>query len=47
MGTIKYRPIQEKDYLVVGEIINQAFGLFHYVSDKKALECFKNQYIYS
>lgn len=46
MEAIKYRPIQKKDYQAVSEIMNQSFGLFHYVSDKKALESFKKQYIY-
>ncbi|HWT26644.1 MAG TPA: GNAT family N-acetyltransferase, partial [Mobilitalea sp.] len=31
----------------VGEILNQAFGLFRYVSDSQTLECFKMQYVYS
>lgn len=47
MKTIKYRPIGGKDYFAVGEIINQAFGLYRYVSDEKALDCFKLQYVYS
>lgn len=47
MDTIKYRPIEERDFLAVGEIINRAFGLYRYVSDKKTLDCFKNQYVYS
>lgn len=47
METITYRPMEEKDYLSVGEIINQAFGLYRYVSDEKVLKCFKQQYVYS
>lgn len=30
-----------------GEIINQAFGLFRYVTDGKILKYFKRQYVYS
>lgn len=47
MENIKYRKIEKRDYLAVGEILNQSFGLFHYVSDKKTLNCFKLQYVYS
>lgn len=47
MENIKYRKIEKRDYLAVGEILNQSFGLFHYVSDKKTLGCFKLQYVYS
>lgn len=47
MEAIKYRPIEKKDYAAVGEIINQAFSLYRYVSDPKTLNCFKMQYIYS
>lgn len=47
MKTITYRPIEERDYLSVGEIINQAFGLYRYVADEKVLKCFKQQYVYS
>lgn len=47
MESIQYRPIEKKDYPVVGEIINQAFGLFRYVSERNTLECFKKQYVYS
>lgn len=46
MAEILYRPIEEKDYVAVGEILNQAFGLFRYVSDSKTLESFKLKYVY-
>lgn len=46
MEAIKYRTIDRKDYQIVSQIINQSFGLFHYVGEKSALECFKTQYIY-
>lgn len=47
MQEIRYRPVEKKDYAEIGEIINQSFHLFHYVSDRKTLEAFKLQYIYS
>lgn len=47
MEMVVYRQIRKEDYPEVCEIMNQSFGLFHYVQDKKALECFKIQYIYS
>lgn len=47
MEIIKYRPLEERDYFAVGEIINQAFGLHRYVSDENTLKCFKKQYVYS
>lgn len=47
MKMIKYRAIAETDFNAIGEIINQAFGLYRYVSDEKTLECFKFQYVYS
>ena len=47
METIKYRTIETGDYPAIGEMINQAFGLYRYVSDEKTLECFKLQYVYS
>lgn len=47
MENIKYRAIEEKDYNEVGEILNQAFGLFKYMPDEKMLENFKLQYVYS
>lgn len=47
METIKYRTTEKKDYPAIGEIINQSFGLYRYVSDKKTLDCFKLQYVYS
>lgn len=47
METINYRTVEKKDYPAIGEIINQAFGLYRYVSDEKTLESFKLQYVYS
>lgn len=47
METIKYRPIAKSDFASIGKIINQAFGLYRYVTDLKTLECFKLQYVYS
>lgn len=46
MQTIQYRPIEKKDYPMVGEILNQAFGLYRYVPDQQTLDCFKSQYVY-
>jgi len=39
-GNNMYRPIEERDYLSVGEIIDQAFGLYRYVADVKSIEVF-------
>ena len=47
METINYRTVEKKDYPAIGEIINQAFGLYRYVSDEKTLDCFKQQYVHS
>lgn len=47
MEGIKYRSMDKNDCLSVSEIINQAFGLNQYVSEEKALKCFKQQYVYS
>lgn len=47
MSSIHYRPIQEKDFPAVSEIINQAFDLFDYVPNFEVLDAFKLQYLYS
>lgn len=47
MERIKYRAITKADFPAVGEIINQAFGLYRYVTDEKTLNSFKLQYVYS
>ncbi len=47
MKGILYRPIEQKDYAVIGEIINEAFGLYRYVPHPKLLENVKQQYVYS
>ncbi|MGI5895354.1 MAG: GNAT family N-acetyltransferase [Oscillospiraceae bacterium] len=47
MKSVKYRPIQKKDYVAVSKILSKAFGLHGYVSDHKLLECFEMQYVYS
>lgn len=47
MKGILYRPVEQKDYAVIGEIINEAFGLYRYVPHPKLLENVKQQYVYS
>lgn len=47
MSKIQYRSVEAGDYDALGEIINQAFGLFRYVPDREQLEWFKKQYVYS
>lgn len=47
MTGLHYRPIERKDYTVIGEIINEAFGLYRYMGDSKLLENVKQQYVYS
>lgn len=42
-----YRTMEKKDYPEIGEILNQAFGLFRYVSDERTLKAFRLQYVYS
>lgn len=46
MSKILYRPIRKEDCAEVGEILNKAFFLHTYVSDRKTLEAFKLQYVY-
>lgn len=45
--TVLYRTMEKKDYPEIGEILNQAFGLFRYVSDERTLKAFRLQYVYS
>lgn len=47
MKGLHYRPIERKDYAVIGEIINEAFGLYRYVTDPNSLKSIKQQYVYS
>lgn len=47
MKLIHYVLPKKNNYPAVGEILNQAFSLNSYVSDKKILTAFKMQYVYS
>lgn len=47
METIKYREMTKADVPVIGDLIDQAFSLSHYVSHKQTLKNFKLQYVYS
>lgn len=47
MNNIIYRPIEQKDYSAVRELISQSFDLPGYVSNPSTLLAFKNQYLYS
>lgn len=47
MSEITYRRIRPEDCETVGEILNQSFYLYTYVSDAKALQEFKRQYVQS
>ncbi|MFQ9872719.1 MAG: GNAT family N-acetyltransferase [Oscillospiraceae bacterium] len=47
MKELSYRRIKREDYPAVGEILNQAFGLFRYVQDERSIQYLKRQYVYS
>lgn len=42
-----YREIKKEDYTAIKNIINESFGLYRYVNDKRVLGSFLNSYLYS
>ena len=47
MCDILYRKIDKKDYLTISDMIDSAFGLSRYISNKKILNQVKKMYLYS
>ena len=46
MNSIIYRPIAEKDFSDIKDIINSSFGLHRFFINSEVLDCFLIQYLY-